>query len=163
MAAGKRHPEEEPTETGDDVEMDATHPDFIDLEVAAVVDEIAEDISQGEDPDRPIRVWLRKLRARMDRSVYSRFAYRAFIMLIGGAIVLAGIVMLVTPGPGWLAIFLGLAILGTEFHWAKRLSDYAKHQLTKFWLWWKDRRETKKWKRARKVAEKRARKQSDSS
>ena len=34
---------------------------------------------------------------------------------------LVGLIMLVTPGPGIVAILLGLAILGTEFVWAKKL------------------------------------------
>jgi uncharacterized protein (TIGR02611 family) len=31
--------------------------------------------------------------------------------------------MLVLPGPGWAAIFVGLAILSTEFSWARRLTQ----------------------------------------
>jgi uncharacterized protein (TIGR02611 family) len=37
------------------------------------------------------------------------------VFLIGWLVVLAGIIMLVTPGPGWATIFLGFAILATEF------------------------------------------------
>lgn len=42
-------------------------------------------------------------------------------MVIGGIFILAGIVMLVIPGPGWAAIFLGLAVLATEFERAERI------------------------------------------
>jgi uncharacterized protein (TIGR02611 family) len=48
-----------------------------------------------------------------------------FVLLIGGAI------MLVTPGPGWLAIAGGLALLASEFMWAQRLLDHLKHGATK--------------------------------
>ena len=34
--------------------------------------------------------------------------------------------MFVTPGPGWLALIAGLAILATEFTWAERLLEWAK-------------------------------------
>jgi hypothetical protein len=34
--------------------------------------------------------------------------------------------MLVTPGPGWAAIFGGLFLLASEFHWAHRLLEYLK-------------------------------------
>lgn len=34
---------------------------------------------------------------------------------------LAGLIMIVTPGPGLAAIAAGLVILGTEYHWARRL------------------------------------------
>jgi uncharacterized protein (TIGR02611 family) len=46
---------------------------------------------------------------------------------IGGFLLLAaGVVMLVLPGPGWLAIFGGLAMLASEFAWAQRLLDRLK-------------------------------------
>lgn len=41
---------------------------------------------------------------------------------------LAGVVMLVTPGPGWLVIFLGLGLLAAEFVWAQRLMDRIKRE-----------------------------------
>ncbi len=47
-------------------------------------------------------------------------------MIFGFGLLLAGIIMLVTPGPGWAAIFGGLFILASEFHWARRLLDYLK-------------------------------------
>ena len=36
--------------------------------------------------------------------------------------------MIVTPGPGWLVIFLGLSLLAAEFIWARRLMDQMKRQ-----------------------------------
>jgi tellurite resistance protein TerC len=54
---------------------------------------------------------------------------RRFSRIIGGfTLLLIGIVMLVTPGPGWLVIFLGLGLLAAEFVWAKRLMDRIKHE-----------------------------------
>jgi uncharacterized protein (TIGR02611 family) len=44
----------------------------------------------------------------------------------GGVLLLAGIAMLVLPGPGWLTIAAGLAILATEFAWARRALDQLK-------------------------------------
>ena len=41
---------------------------------------------------------------------------------------LIGIVMLVTPGPGWLVILLGLGLLAAEFVWARRLMDRIKRE-----------------------------------
>jgi uncharacterized protein (TIGR02611 family) len=40
---------------------------------------------------------------------------------VGLIVVLAGVVMLVTPGPGLLGIAAGLAILASEYTWAERL------------------------------------------
>ena len=48
-----------------------------------------------------------------------RTARRIAILTVGSTVVLLGIVMLVTPGPGLLVIPVGLAILGVEFAWAR--------------------------------------------
>ena len=49
-----------------------------------------------------------------------RQARRLIVAVIGFTVVLLGIVMIVTPGPGWLVILLGLSILSAEFVWARR-------------------------------------------
>lgn len=45
---------------------------------------------------------------------------------VGGTVLLAGVAMLVLPGPGIVAILAGLAILATEFVWARRVLDRSK-------------------------------------
>lgn len=55
-------------------------------------------------------------------------AKRFFKIVIGFTLLLLGVVMLVTPGPGWVAIGLGLALLAAEFVWARRLLDRIKEQ-----------------------------------
>jgi tellurite resistance protein TerC len=49
-------------------------------------------------------------------------------ILAGFTLLLVGVIMLFTPGPGWLVVFLGLTLLAAEFVWAKRLVDRMKHQ-----------------------------------
>ena len=49
-----------------------------------------------------------------------RQARRIIVAAIGFTVLLVGIVMIVTPGPGWLVILLGLSILSAEFVWARR-------------------------------------------
>ena len=51
---------------------------------------------------------------------------KVFIALIGGTVMLVGLAMLVLPGPGMLVIAGGLAILATEFFWARRALRKAK-------------------------------------
>ena len=51
---------------------------------------------------------------------------RVGVLVIGGVLVLAGTLMLVLPGPGLLVIFVGLALLATEFAWARRALDRLK-------------------------------------
>ena len=48
-------------------------------------------------------------------------AKRIVTIVIGFTIILLGAAMLFLPGPGVAIIIAGLAILGTEFVWAKRL------------------------------------------
>jgi uncharacterized protein (TIGR02611 family) len=49
-------------------------------------------------------------------------------ILLGFVVVLAGLVMIVTPGPGGLTILVGLTLLASEFQWAKRLLDRLKEK-----------------------------------
>ena len=52
-------------------------------------------------------------------------------VVLGFVLLAAGILMLALPGPGWLAIFVGLTILASEFHWARRLLDRLKKTASK--------------------------------
>ena len=56
----------------------------------------------------------------------TRILWRTGVFIVGWGIVLAGVVMLVIPGPGWAAIFVGLAVLATEYAWAHRLLSRAR-------------------------------------
>lgn len=49
---------------------------------------------------------------------------KPLIFIIGFTVVIAGLIMLVFPGPGWAAIFLGFAILATEFAFAEKVRDW---------------------------------------
>ena len=53
---------------------------------------------------------------------------RIFRIVSGFTLLAAGVVMLVTPGPGWVVILLGLGLLAAEFVWARRLMDRIKHE-----------------------------------
>ena len=49
-------------------------------------------------------------------------------IIVGFALLAIGTAMLVLPGPGIVAIALGLAILSVEYVWARRLLDRMKQQ-----------------------------------
>jgi uncharacterized protein (TIGR02611 family) len=55
-----------------------------------------------------------------------KMAKRIAIGIVGGTILLLGVVMMVTPGPGIPAILVGLGILGIEFAWARIWLKKAK-------------------------------------
>src|SRR5581483_105499 len=51
---------------------------------------------------------------------------KIFRIVAGCTLLSIGVIMLVTPGPGWLIIFLGLSLLSAEFLWARRLKERIK-------------------------------------
>jgi len=51
------------------------------------------------------------------------------VTLVGSAVLTAGLVMMVTPGPGLVGIVAGLAILSTEWDWADRWLTAARRKL----------------------------------
>jgi uncharacterized protein (TIGR02611 family) len=56
---------------------------------------------------------------------------RIVLVMIGTILLIGGVIGLLLPiVPGWLLIIPGLAILGTEFVWARRLLDTAKAKAT---------------------------------
>jgi uncharacterized protein (TIGR02611 family) len=69
--------------------------------------------------------------ARDARSFPVRVVRRIAVAVIGGTVILAGIAMLVLPGPGLLTIAGGLAILAVEFTWAKRWLKRAREAAEK--------------------------------
>ena len=51
---------------------------------------------------------------------------RFFKILSGFTLLAIGVVMIFTPGPGWVVIASGLAILAAEYVWARRLLNRLK-------------------------------------
>lgn len=54
---------------------------------------------------------------------------KVIVLVVGSTVVLAGIAMMVLPGPAVVVIPAGLAILATEFVWARRLLRRARERL----------------------------------
>lgn len=67
----------------------------------------------------------------------TRHAKRIGIGVVGGVVLIAGIVVIPYPGPGWLIVFAGLAILATEFDWAQRLLDRVRDKYDAWQSWLK--------------------------
>ena len=60
-------------------------------------------------------------------------SFRRIAITLGGTVLLAtGIVGLALPIlPGWICIIAGLSVLGTEYAWARSMSDWARRQAVK--------------------------------
>lgn len=56
-------------------------------------------------------------------------ARRLIVTVIGFTILAAGIAMIVLPGPAVVVIPIGLAILATEFIWARKLLVTVKERI----------------------------------
>ncbi|NMH90399.1 TIGR02611 family protein [Pseudonocardia bannensis] len=66
------------------------------------------------------------LRARIHEKPTLRRTYRICVGIVGTLVLAAGIIAIPYPGPGWLIVFAGLAILASEFEWAQRVLHYAR-------------------------------------
>lgn len=61
---------------------------------------------------------------RARRNVLVRLA----IIVVGWVVLIAGLVMMVLPGPGIVAILAGLGILSRELPWAERLMEAVREK-----------------------------------
>ena len=62
------------------------------------------------------------------RGFLRKYGKRIAVIVVGSVVVLAGLAMLVLPGPGLLVIAAGLAILASEFDWAERWMERVKER-----------------------------------
>jgi uncharacterized protein (TIGR02611 family) len=66
-----------------------------------------------------------------------RLTLKIIVGVLGAAIIVTGLIMVPFPGPGWLVVFAGLAVLATEFAWASRLLHIAKEKVVAATDWLK--------------------------
>jgi len=57
-----------------------------------------------------------------------RSGKRIGVTVLGFGLLIAGIIMLVFPGPGILVIIAALAVLGSEYAWARSALNEAKRR-----------------------------------
>ena len=63
---------------------------------------------------------------------------KLIVAVIGSTVVLFGLALIVLPGPAVIVVPLGLAILATEFAWARRLirrGGVAWGRTRRYWRW----------------------------
>jgi uncharacterized protein (TIGR02611 family) len=99
-------------------------------EPEAGADAVSEAARDAEQDDWE---WRRKIRA--NPAVYP--VYRAAVIVLGIVVAVVGLALVPLPGPGWLIVFAGVAILGSEFEPAQRLLDWAKARLSDWSDWLK--------------------------
>jgi len=59
-----------------------------------------------------------------------RHARRLIVAVVGVTVILFGLALVVLPGPAFVVIPIGLAILAAEFRWARRLLHRVRHGIS---------------------------------
>lgn len=71
----------------------------------------------------------------MDR--FRRQSRKVLVGILGGLVCIVGLILVPYPGPGWLVVFGGLAILATEFTFAERVLHFAREKYDGWTVWLK--------------------------
>jgi uncharacterized protein (TIGR02611 family) len=77
--------------------------------------------------------WAWRARIRAKPSVLR--LYRVAVFGVGLAVVVLGLALVPLPGPGWLIVFVGVAIWASEFEKAQQLLDWGKETLSRWNAW----------------------------
>jgi uncharacterized protein (TIGR02611 family) len=77
----------------------------------------------AEEPHKPSLV--ERLRQQRERHRLRPLAVRVLYILVGFTLLGAGVAMLVLPGPAFVVLPIGLALLSLEFAWAEKLLESA--------------------------------------
>ncbi len=86
------------------------------------------------DADDDDWAWRRRVRA----NPATHRLYRGAIAVAGGIVVAVGLIAVPAPGPGWLIVFLGVAIWASEFEFAQRLLRWGRERLQDWNTWLRD-------------------------
>lgn len=101
----------------------------------------------GPPRDRAARGW--RLRYHGAQTRYRGFrdglrhrpvvdrCWRWGIGVLGTLVVIVGIILVPYPGPGWLIVFTGLAVLSSEFESAQRVLQYGRRRYDRWNAWQK--------------------------
>lgn len=79
--------------------------------------------------DKPSLV--ERLQSQRERHLQRSRPVRVLYIVTGFTVLLIGLIMLVTPGPAFVLIPIGLAILSLEFVWAETMLQHAIEQAEK--------------------------------
>ena len=88
-------------------------------------------MAAGGDDEPQVPDFVKRLRDQRERHLERSRPVRILFIVAGFTVFLGGVVMLVTPGPAFVLIPIGLAILSLEFAWAERALDRSLEEATK--------------------------------
>lgn len=96
-----------------------------------------DDLSRAQRIAQPFARFMKKWRAIIERRPWLNLLYKVIVTVLGVLVTVIGVILIPLPGPGWLIVFLGMTILGSEYHWARRLTGWLRMQLARFWERWR--------------------------
>lgn len=80
---------------------------------------------------------LARGRHRLRQQPVANLAYRIGVAVVGLAVLAIGLLAIPYPGPGWAIVFVGLAILATEFIWARRVLTFVRERYDGSMVWFR--------------------------
>jgi uncharacterized protein (TIGR02611 family) len=78
---------------------------------------------------------LDRIRARRTGRIVLKLAAGT----LGALLVVLGLILVPLPGPGWLIVVAGLAVLAIEYAWARNLLRFTRRQLLRWTGWLRHR------------------------
>ena len=101
-----------------------------------MTDPYADEAERAHRMSRRVGAFMARWRGWLRKWPWLDTFYKVLVTALGLAIVALGLLLVPLPGPGWLIVFLGLTLLGSEYHWARRLLAWLRRVLARFWERW---------------------------
>jgi uncharacterized protein (TIGR02611 family) len=95
----------------------------------------ADNVDESRRPPQASRSGLLRMRDAIRANPAGGLTLKIVVGMAGAALVGGGLLLVPLPGPGWVIVFAGLAILATEFAWAARALGFARGTLSSWTRW----------------------------
>jgi len=96
-----------------------------------------DDAERARRLGKPVARFMARWREAIRKRPWLDVVYKVVVTVLGVLIVIIGLILVPLPGPGWLIVFVGLTVLGSEFHWARRVLGWLRRILARFWERWR--------------------------
>lgn len=96
-----------------------------------------DDAERARRLGKPVARFIARWREWIRKYPWLNGLYKIVVTALGVLIVVIGLILVPLPGPGWLIVFIGLTVLGSEYHWARRVLGWLRRVLARFWERWR--------------------------
>lgn len=91
-------------------------------------------------PEKKEKKWMDKTRHFLHLDKLPVMPRKIIVGMVGGIFLIAGVVMIVTPGPAFILIPLGLLLLASEFTWAEKGAEKLMVMISRARKKWREKR-----------------------